>query len=104
MISEQDVRSAIEQAVWSFRQKVPIDTGNMRNNATKIVPVSENQYKLYIDKNIAPYFPYVNGPWISPRWHGARNDNAGFFIKAAIEYANTLTSILGGEMEVIYND
>jgi len=101
MISAQDVRAAIAQSVWTFKARVPVDTGNMRYNATKLMPLGHDRYRLYIDKNIAPYFPYVDGPWVHPRWQGAKNPNEKFFEKAAIAFANELTSRLNGKMEII---
>lgn len=92
MIYAQDVRQAITQSVWTFRANVPMKTGNMRNNATKLLPVGLGLYWLYIDKNVAPYFKYVNAK--GAKWEG-------FFTKAAIAFAEELTKRLNGKMEVI---
>lgn len=101
MITNQDVHYAITRSVSAFKAKVPIRTGNMRNNATKLLPVGLGLYWLYIDKNVAPYFPYVNGPWVSPQWGGKENPNEGFFMKAAIAFAEELARRLNGKMEII---
>lgn len=58
-------------------------TGNMAFNATKLEFLSPNEAHIYLDENIAPYVPYTNEEWISPKWKGHKNPNAGWFDRAA---------------------
>ena len=66
----------------------PYLTGNLANNALKMERVSPKEYKIYISLPIAPYAPYVNEPWLSPRWNVKKNPNEHWWndiIEAYIE-------------------
>lgn len=66
------------------QRRTPIDTGNMRYNSLKIVFTDGgNVCHIYIDEEIAPYVFYTNEPWISPKWHGKKNPNEGWWDKCA---------------------
>ena len=64
-------------------------TGNLKHNAFKGQWVEHNHYVIYMDENIAPYMPYTNEKWISPKWKGAKNPNENWWqksVKSAIGY------------------
>ena len=75
-------------------------TGNLRHNATKFEVRSATEFELFIDEDIAPYMPFTNEPWISPKWRGAKNPNEGWFPRAVLAYANALAAALGGTVEI----
>ena len=75
-------------------------TGNMRFNATKFEVVSDAHFRIVVDGDIAPYVPYTNEPWISPKWRGAQNPNEGWFPRSVIMYATALAMALGGTFEL----
>lgn len=54
--------------VKELRKIAPYDTGNLRKNAIRFVFEGETA-KIYVDMDIAPYMPYTNEPWISPKWN-----------------------------------
>ena len=81
-----EFRQAVTKFQWIFQTCSPIDTGNLRYNATKSRFRSPKEYKIYIDNNIAPYMTFTNEPWISPKWKGAKNPNENWF-EIAIETA-----------------
>lgn len=58
-----------------IRRYTPIDTGNLRNNAVKYEALTPTHVVISIDQAIAPYMPYTNEPWLSPRWNGRKNPN-----------------------------
>lgn len=63
----------------------PIDTGNLRYNSMKIAFSNNgNECRIFVDEDIAPYMPYTNEPWISPKWHGKKNPNEKWFDNAAV--------------------
>lgn len=79
--------------VEEFRKSSPIRTGNLRFNAIRYVFVSPTREEVYIDLDIAPYAPYTNEPWISPRWKGKKNPNEGWFERGfdeAMQKANQI--------------
>lgn len=71
-------------------------TGNLAFNATKIEHTDERTSVIYIDEDIAPYMPYTNEPWISPKWKGHKNPNEGWFDKVAKDLAQHLAQTTSG--------
>ena len=79
--------------VEEFRKSSPIRTGNLRFNAIRYVFVSPTREEVYIDLDIAPYMPYTNEPWVSPKWKGKKNPNEGWFERGfdeAMQNANRI--------------
>lgn len=64
-------------------------TGNLKYNGIRIEKIN-NGYKIYIDENIAPYMPFTNEEWTSPKWKGAKNPNEKWFDKVAFNIAKTI--------------
>ena len=75
-------------------------TGNMRFNATKFEVASDTHFRVVIDGEVAPYVPYTNEPWISPKWHGLQNPNEGWFPRAVMRYAEAVATALGGKVVI----
>lgn len=73
-------------------------TGNMAFNATKMEFPDPNTCIIYIDERIAPYVPYTNEPWISPKWKGHKNPNEHWFDKSAQWLAEQLAKRVGGTL------
>lgn len=44
--------------------------------------------------------PYTNEPWISPKWHGKKNPNEGWFDRTADYIASEFARIAKGEKDV----
>lgn len=79
-----------------FQAIVPIDTGNLRYNATNYDSTGERSCEFIVDGKIAPYAVYTNEPWLSPRWHGLKNPNEGW-VQGGLELvAMYLSQQLGG--------
>lgn len=78
----------------AYGSRVHVSTGNMANNATQLIVTDNESAKLIVDQKIAPYVPYTNEPWISPRWNGKKNPNEGWFDKAADMFAYDLSAAL----------
>ena len=75
-------------------------TGNLAFNATKIEYINADEAFIYVDEDVAPYMPYTNEPWISPRWNGKKNPNEKWFDNTALDLAHHLTQLLGGTIEI----
>ncbi len=73
-------------------------TGNMAFNALKY-RVEGDAFIVYIDDAVAPYFPYTEYPWTSPRRNGKRNPNEGWVERFQDEFARRLAQRLGGKLE-----
>ena len=97
MLTSNDIYTVIQQVFEStFRPMVPIDTGNMQNDATKLEQIGPNTYQIKIDSSIAPYAVYTNEPWTSKRWGGKPNPNEKWFEKATEKFAAELAAALNG--------
>ena len=69
-------------------------TGNMAFNASKIQYPYKGVCKIYIDEEVAPYVPYTNEKWISPKWKGHKNPNEGWFGRATYIVAKDIAKSL----------
>lgn len=95
--SEQ--RAIINGAVNVLRFQTPIDTGNMRYNATYAKYLGDGVWEIVVDESIAPYVPYTNEPWISEKWNGKKNPNEGWFDRASALVATYIAGRLQGQVE-----
>ena len=81
-----------------FQGIVPIDTGNMRLNATQFASTGLKSASIRVDGAVAPYAVYTNEPWLSPRWGGKKNPNEGW-VEGGVELiAMYLAQSLGGRV------
>lgn len=105
----------ILRAISESQRVVPIDTGNMRYNSLKLEKISEDTYMVFFNQigehkpgeldGIAPYIPYTNEPWISPKWKGKKNPNQGWFNEKFVplfirKLAEELARYDGAEAEI----
>ena len=98
MVTDARFRAACEYAVAALKGCAPVDTGNLKYNAVRIEWVSEKECKIYVDESIAPYMPYTNEPWISPRWNGKKNPNEKWWQNACELAIGEIANYLGGEL------
>lgn len=78
-----------DKIVEQIRSIAPVDTGILKYDAIRFEFLDKNTCRIYVDENIVPYMPYTNEPWLSPRWHGKKNPNEGWWGRA-YEYVATL--------------
>lgn len=108
MITRQEVINIASEIVeemafeWvpnpDTRYKKGGSTGNMATLGLRY-KTQGNYFIVYIDTNIAPYVPYTNELWISPKWKGKKNPNQGWWDVFAIEFINRLNERLKGEIK-----
>lgn len=103
MSIEQKIVTALSQQLGTIQNMTPKDTGNLAYNATKFESLGQGRYRIYVDEKIAPYFVFVENPWISSKWKGKQNPNEGYFEKAAISVANNIAIAIGGKIEIERN-
>lgn len=99
MISEAKQSAIMVTVISTFRTLVPIDTGNLRYNAVKYRYMGNGKWQIEVDEAIAPYMPYTNEPWTSPRWGGKKNPNEHWFDDACDLIAMMLSQELHGELK-----
>jgi hypothetical protein len=86
--------------MFEVKNSSPFDTGNLRYNAIRFKDEGRTLV-IYVDEAIAPYMPYTNELWISPKWHGKRNPNEGWFDDTAEKLVAALAQRLGGTLRRI---
>jgi hypothetical protein len=84
--------------VKELRKIAPYDTGNLSKNAIRFVFEGETA-KIYVDMNIAPYMPYTNEPWVSPKWNGKKNPNEAWWNNAIPTILNKLLPKYNGDLK-----
>jgi hypothetical protein len=92
------------KASWILRDAAPVDTGNLKENAIRIVYSSKDECTLGVDGFIAPYAVYTNEPWTSPKWNGIPNPNEHWIDNAVKRIAEMIAEQLGGTLELTDND
>lgn len=82
-MTERQANNLANRLLDIARLYCPVDTGNMASNAITVEFTGKGQMKIHVDESIAPYFPYTNEPWTSPRWNGKPNPNEGWWNDAS---------------------
>lgn len=73
-------QDSITRQVEDFiRDLAPKDTWNLAENGVTREYLGDGKWRIYVDLEEAPYMPYTNEPWTSPKWHGAKNPNEGWW-------------------------
>lgn len=80
-----------------IRNRSPIDTGNLRFNAIRYAEHAATA-EIYAEETIAPYMPYTNEVWTSPRWRGRQNPNLYWWNKSVDLAIQAMAIILNGEV------
>ena len=98
-VSDAQFKRLCERTVKKLRKLAPYDTGNLSLNAIKVEYPSPNVCLIYVDESIAPYMPFTTRPWVSPRWHGKKNPNEGWWQRAGEYVVDYVAKQLDGEVE-----
>lgn len=101
------------EAVAKVVEFAPKDTGNLAFNSIKYKWVGKSKFVIYVDvgdtdafvqgqkydKGVAPYMPFTNEKWISPKWNGKQNPNENWWNNAIVYIINYIAKSLGGKLE-----
>lgn len=98
MISYSKQCMVMQNVMTVFKSVVPIRTGNLKNNSVKCEYKGDGKWQITIDESVAPYMPYTNEPWVSPKWNGKKNPNEHWFDDAAGLIALLLSQELQGTL------
>lgn len=98
MIGQKQFVKTCTAACEMLRKLAPYDKGNLAYNAIKMEFPSKDTCIIRVDKSIAPYMPYTNEPWISPKWRGKKNPNEGWWQNAVETVTNFIAKRLKGEV------
>ncbi|MDE6586136.1 MAG: hypothetical protein K2K80_05610 [Clostridia bacterium] len=95
MTRQQAVNMAISIVEEMRDEYVPRDTDNMAFNALEY-EILNGILAININPKIAPYVPYTNEPWLSPKWNGKKNPNEGWWDSFVAEFTKRLANKLKG--------
>lgn len=98
-MTQREFESIINGAILKLKKRAPYDTGNLSINSIKFVREGKNKIVIYVDEKIAPYMPYTNEPWISPKWNGKKNPNEGWWDNGAKIVVDYILKRTKGEVE-----
>lgn len=98
-MTKQQFDRVCMELVRIIRERAPRDTGNLADNGVRYVWENEETFTIYIDESIAPYMPYTNEPWISPKWNGKKNPNEAWWQDAVNLCIEHFTNVYKGEIE-----
>lgn len=90
-MTEKKVHEIADECLFLIRAFCPEHTGNLSRNGVKL-EFGDGYFRIYVDEEVAPYMPYTNEPWISPKWHGRKNPNLYWFdngVSACFDYLET---------------
>ena len=102
-ITQAQIENVVQAALEAGRFLIPIDTGNERYNATLYANLGGGHLVIYVsgdgENGIAPYAPFTNEPWLSPRFNGKKNPNEGWWDRFVEFVVNYVQTALGGEVK-----
>ena len=81
-----------------LREFAPKDTGNLAFNSLVDVNLAEDKVQIYVNLEEAPYMPYTNEPWISPKWKGKNNPNEYWWNDAIVLILHEVAQVFGGTL------
>lgn len=73
-------------------------SGNLAYNALRY-DIRDGAIEVYVNESIAPYMPYTNEPWLSPRWNGKKNPNEEWWNRFANEVILRVAIKLKGDIK-----
>lgn len=100
MVTRTQIELAFMNAVRRLRWYAPYSTGNLRYNAIRYRWEDSNTFVIYVDESIAPYMPYTNEVWLSPRWKGRSNPNERWWQETVQIIAEEMAIELKGVLTV----
>lgn len=83
--------------VSDIRDDTPVDTGNLRGNATSGRPIGGGAFVISVSIRIAPYFPAVNYRERFP--NGKPNRNYHYFEDSLERHLENIAQQIGGVIE-----
>ena len=111
MISHAEQAAIMQECLTLVKAKTPnpatrgiTSTGNLMTHGVQFEDKGNGVWEIWVDGEPpdigqAPYMPYTTEPWISPRWHGKKNPNEGWWDRVAKEVIDLIATRLGGNVE-----
>jgi hypothetical protein len=96
-MTDSEFSTLMSALVAKIRDDTPIDTGNLRGNATSGRPIGGGAFVISLSARIAPYFKYVNYAERFP--NGNPNPNYHYFENSLERHLETIAQQIGGVIE-----
>ena len=111
-MTEKQLENLVKRMARYIQKQSPIDTGNLRSSI-RLEQIRRLVYRIYVNwggnpylrdypRGLAPYMPFTNEPWISPRWNGKKNPNEGWWENACENVIKILANKTGGKLNANY--
>lgn len=97
-LTDDQMRELEEEIANLIAKFTPVRSGNLRYNAFK-THYEAGDLVIKVDLSIAPYMPYTNEPWVSPKWHGRRNPNQYWFDLFFFSILSFICKRFGGTLD-----
>lgn len=101
-MNDRKFMDACLKMVQLVRDRAPKDTGNLAYNAVKYEFKRVDgvlECNIYVDEDVAPYMPFTNEEWISPRWNGKQNRNEDWWNRTGDAIAFEISKIFNGVLK-----
>lgn len=100
-MTRDDFVAIFNQAVNMFREQAPKDTGHLAFNAIKGKWISENHFKIWIDRDVLVNVPNIKGKVAGYYYAGRLNNDSkyktyGYVEKIARNIAQFIANKIGG--------
>lgn len=96
-MTDEQFTSIMTSLVAKIRDDTPVDTGNLRGNATSGRPIGGGAFVISVSARIAPYFPAVN--YRERYENGNPNPNYHYFENSLERHLETIAQQIGGVIE-----
>ena len=96
-MTDKQFTQLMTSMVADIRDDTPINTGNLRRNATRGRPIACGKYVITVSGRIAPYFGAVNNRKTYPS--GKQNPNYKYFDNSLMAHLEKYAKAAGGTVE-----
>jgi hypothetical protein len=96
-MTDSEFNTIMTALVAKIRDDTPVDTGNLRGNATSGRPIGGGAFVISVSVRIAPYFKYVNYAERFP--NGNPNPNYHYFEDSLERHLEEIAQQIGGVIE-----
>lgn len=95
-MTKRQFMKIVDQAFKLTKSRSPYKTGNLRDNAIRLEWVNDNEARIYVEENIAPYMVFTNEEWIN---RAGKNPHEEWWGETAQEIAEMIAKTTKGVLK-----
>ena len=99
-MNEHLFRQFVNEFVEELRALAPRDKGTLADYGITFHFEGVDRAVIEVDLDKAPYMPFTNEPWISPKWKGRKNPNEAWWQRRIDEIVRKLVRKYKGELKI----